>query len=151
MTDAVEECRALARQARSGALATILSGAPYASLVAIAWDPKLHPILLLSGLAEHTKNLEADARASLLVVGDAPVADDALAAARMTLLGECAPIERSDAPEACAVFVAAHPEAAQYATFADFRVFRFVPSRIRLVAGFGRQAWVSGTDFLTLR
>ena len=147
MTDAVDECRALARHARSGALATILSGAPYASLVALAWDPRLRPILLLSGLAEHTKNLEADPRASLLVVGEAPGADE-LAAPRMTLLGECAPVDRTLAPEARAAFVAAHPEAAEYATFADFRVFRFQPSRIRLVAGFGRQAWVSGTDFL---
>jgi putative heme iron utilization protein len=147
MNEMAEACRALARPG-PGALATIgtgeVLGAPYVSLVLVAWDERLRPILLLSSLAEHTKNLEASDRASLLVT--APDTEP-LAAPRMTLVGRCAPIP-DDATAAREAFVAAHPSSAGYATFRDFRVYRLEIETIRLVAGFGRQAWVSPGDFL---
>src|SRR5262245_37988827 len=95
MSDAAEACRELARGARSAALATIaagngIDGAPYASFVLVAWDARYRPILLLSSLAEHTRNLEASDHASLLLTG-AP-SDQPLDAPRMTVVGRCAPL-----------------------------------------------------------
>src|SRR5579885_2609522 len=91
MDDAASTCRALARRARFGALATVArdpAGWPFATLVAVAFDGRGRPLLLLSRLAEHTKNLEACDRASLLVGEDGP--GDPLAGGRMTLVGTCA-------------------------------------------------------------
>jgi putative heme iron utilization protein len=148
MTEVSEACRALARPG-SAALATMgsgeVAGSPYASLVLVAWDAHLRPILLLSSLAEHTKNIDVDARASLLVTGEGA---EPLAAPRMTLVGRCAALEGDEASAARAIFVASHPSAAGYASFRDFRLYRLEIEKIRLVAGFGRQAWVSPSDFL---
>jgi putative heme iron utilization protein len=148
MNEMTEACRALARPG-SAALATLgtgdVLGAPYVSLVLVAWDARLRPVLLLSSLAEHTKNLDANDRASLLVTGEGA---SPLAAPRMTLVGRCRALTEKEAATAREVFLLAHPSAAGYATFRDFRIYRFELERIRLVAGFGRQEWVTPADFL---
>jgi putative heme iron utilization protein len=144
-TEAEGACRALAARAKTAALGTIALadpvGAPYVSLVHVAWDERGALLLLLSRLAEHTKNLDADARASLLVTED-PLPAEPLTASRMTLTGKCTPLTGADADEARARFVAAHPNAAQYASFGDFGMWRFEVAAIRWVGGFGRMTWV---------
>ena len=148
MNEMGEACRALARPGPA-ALATLgtgeVLGAPYVSLVLVAWDAHLRPLLLLSSLAEHTKNLEVDDRASLLITAEG---SEPLAASRMTLVGRCGALAEAEADTARQVFVSSHPSAAGYATFRDFRMYRFELETIRLVAGFGRQAWVAPSDFL---
>lgn len=138
--------RTLLSKAPRASLATLTaSGAPYASLVLTADDGAGAPLLLLSDLAEHTKNLARDPRASLLVesVGQA---GDPLAAPRATFLGEAA---RLDDAAAKASFVARHPSAATYADFKDFALYRLAISRIHLVAGFGRIDGISGDQYRT--
>ncbi|TAN67708.1 MAG: pyridoxamine 5'-phosphate oxidase family protein, partial [Magnetospirillum sp.] len=61
--------RRVARGQRKAALATSLDGRPYVSLVTVAFDHDLSPVLLLSRLADHTRNLLADPRAALLLDG----------------------------------------------------------------------------------
>ena len=134
--------RRLMRGAGHGALATLFAGRPYASLVALACDIDRSPLLLLSDLAQHTKNLLADTRVSLLVE-DAPRLAEPLAGARLTLLGRA---ERYDEPRAKARFAARHPESAAYGGFADFRLYRVVVERGHLVAGFGRIAWLEADE-----
>ena len=136
--------RDLLAGASRAALATLDEhGAPYASLVLVVDDGAGDALLLLSDLAEHTKNLKRDARASLLVEPVA-VAGDLLAAARVTLVGKIAPV--GDAA-ARAVFVTRHPSAATYASFADFAVYRLAVERAHLVAGFGRIQWIESADY----
>ncbi|MBU6508099.1 MAG: pyridoxamine 5'-phosphate oxidase family protein [Alphaproteobacteria bacterium] len=138
--------RTLLSKAPRASLATLTaSGAPYASLVLTADDGAGAPLLLLSDLAEHTKNLARDPRASLLVesVGQA---GDPLAAPRATFLGEAA---RLDDAAAKASFVARHPLAATYADFKDFALYRLAILRIHLVAGFGRIDGISGDQYRT--
>ena len=146
MTDeAVARCRALAAEARFGALGTIArepEGWPFATLVAVAFDARRRPVMLLSRLAEHTKNLEASGRASLLVVE--PGAADPLSAGRMTLVGECATVPEGERGPAIAALVALHPEAAAYARFADFAPWRMEVAQVRWVGGFGRMTWIDG-------
>src|SRR4029077_15224440 len=84
---------------------------PYGSFVTVAFDAG-NPIFLISGLAEHTSNLERDARASLLVAESG--AHDPLANGRVTLLGPCTRVE-GDGGSARAAFLTAHPNAAYYA------------------------------------
>lgn len=137
--------RELLRRAPRASLATLTEGgAPYASLVLVADDGAGAPLLLLSDLAEHTKNLKRDPRASLLVE-PAEVSGDPLAAARATFLGH---VERVAGEDARARFVARHPSAAMYAGFADFGLYRLAVERVHLVGGFGRIHWISGADYL---
>jgi hypothetical protein len=138
-------CRRLMRRQAHGVLATRLVGdpvgQPYASLVALACDIDASPLLLLSDLAQHSRNIAGDKRVSLLFDGgpaDHPPPDP-LAEPRLSLLGEA---ERCDDRRLLARFTARHPSASDYAGFGDFRVYRVTIGRGHLVAGFGRIAWV---------
>lgn len=135
--------RRLMRSLDRATLATSLDGWPYASLVLVAAGMDATPLLLLSDLAEHTKNLKRDPRVSLLYDGTAGLADP-LTGARVTVLGEIAP---TDDPGLLRRYVARHPSAAAYAGFGDFRCYRLAVRRAHLVAGFGRIDWI-GADAL---
>lgn len=111
---------------------------PYASLVLVALDHALAPILLLSDLAEHSKAIAADSRVSLLFDGTAGL-DQPLTGPRVTLIGRAA-VAGDD--EARRRFLARHPDAAMYAGFKDFRFYRVTPERAHIVGGFGRIHWV---------
>jgi heme iron utilization protein len=119
-----------------------LAGWPYGSLVLVATDHDLAPLLLISDLADHTKNLARDARVSLLFDATAGAADP-LAAARVSLLGRAA---RDDAPGARARFLARHPSAEAYAGFGDFHLYRVAIAAAHLVAGFGRIHWLGAAE-----
>jgi hypothetical protein len=141
--------RELMRSLDRGSLATMLDGGPagtwpYASLVLTACDLDASPLLLLSDLAEHTKNLARDPHASLLFDGTAG-RDDPLTGARVTVVGEIVP--DSD-PLLMERFVNRHPSATAYAGFKDFRLYRMRVTRAHLVAGFGRIHWVEASDLL---
>jgi putative heme iron utilization protein len=122
--------------ARKGSLATLMaeSGAPYASLVNVASDPKGQPILFLSRLAWHTRNVLADPRACLLITAER-IGKDPLAAARVSLLGQLA---MTDAGEAREFYFSHHPKARSYAQFGDFRLFKLNVETAHYVAGFGQ-------------
>lgn len=140
------DARHMMRIAGRVALATLdrASGYPYASLVAMATEPDGAPILLLSRLALHTQNLEADSRASLLV--DTGVRrGDPLAAGRVTLMGRLRPADSNAAERR---FLAAHPSAAGYASFADFRFFALQLECAHYVGGFGRISSLAAADLL---
>lgn len=132
--------RQVARSCRKATLATVLAesgGAPYASLVTVAFDLDMAPILLLSGLADHTRNLLADGRASLLLDGTEGHANPQTGP-RVTLIGRTA---RRDDQSLRARFLARHPAAALYAGFGDFAIWRVEPERAHFVGGFGRAVW----------
>ena len=136
--------RLLARSCVRAALATSLNGAPYASLVLVTVDLDASPLLLLSDLAQHSRNIAFDPRVSLLL--DATEGHpDPLTGPRLTLLGQARP---TDDPRCLARFVAHHPTSAVYAGFRDFRLYRVAVERGHLVAGFGRIDWIDGRDFL---
>jgi len=131
--------RRLARSADRAALATTLAdGRPYASLVLLAWDLDGAPLLLLSDLAEHSRNLARDPRQALLIDGTGGLADP-LTGPRASLIGKAAPIADD---RLLARFLARHPSAETYAGFADFRLYRIELERAHFVAGFGRIRWI---------
>ncbi len=139
--------RQVLRLAATGSLATLTeAGAPFASLVTVATTAEGEPILLLSTLAVHTRNLQRDPRASLLLVGPGGETGDPLAGARLTLTGSVA-LDREGATRRR--FLARHPEASGYADFADFSFHRLAVAGAHLVAGFGRIVDLSRDDLLT--
>jgi hypothetical protein len=125
----------LLREARSAALATLMPGKgdPYCSLVNVATDASGAPLMLLSRLAIHTKNLLADSRVSLML--DERKEGDPLEGARVMLMGSC--VKNSESLVASS-YLRRHPEAEQYAGFVDFAYYRMTIERVHLVAGFGR-------------
>lgn len=131
-----DEARRLLRRARTGTLASLNrdGGGPYASLVNVATEVSGAPVLLLSALAWHTKNLDADPRASLMVA-ELPAAGDALTGPRITVMGR---FEKIEAAAARRRYMARHPAAEMYAGFGDFACWRMAPERVHAVAGFGR-------------
>jgi putative heme iron utilization protein len=142
-----EEARRLALAADRASLATRLArgdqpglaaGHPYVSLVLLAWEPPFRPLLLLSTLADHTKNLRADPAASLLIDGTAGLAEP-LAGARVTLLGQL--MQHPDQSQKRR-YLERHPGAARYVDFPDFALYAMQVERMHLVAGFGRIAWL---------
>jgi putative heme iron utilization protein len=139
--DGPSQCHALAARARYGALATIAREHPFATLVALAFDARRRPLLCLSELAEHTKNLFSCPNASILVTEGATGADP-LASGRMTLVGRCARVGLEEAEAARDAFLAVHAEAAGYAKFKDFAMWRLEVQEVRWVGGFGRMEWV---------
>jgi putative heme iron utilization protein len=140
--------RVVLRSRRSAALATALAtdgGRPYASLVTFACDVDGSPILLLSNLAEHTRNLRAEARASLLIEHASRRANPQTGP-RLTLLGR---IEARDDERLRTRFLARHPGAALYAGFADIRVYLMTVERAHYIGGFGGGHWIAADALLT--
>lgn len=142
----VETSRRLVRQARTAALATIArrTGHPFGSMVSVACEPDGTPILLMSTLAAHSRNLAEDPRASLLY--EDRTVPDPQQGGRVTVVGR---VERIDDPtEASRRYLSRLPEASLYAGFADFAFFRLVVEDAHLVAGFGRAMRVRREDLL---
>jgi putative heme iron utilization protein len=128
------------RQAVLATLSARRTGWPFASVAPYALDADGQPLLLLSELAEHTRNLRVDPRASLLVQ-DSAALDDPQAGARVTLLGT---LEQTGDEDARTAFVARHPQAAEYLMLGDFRMWRLNVSEARYVSGFGAMGWLEG-------
>jgi heme iron utilization protein len=136
------QARRLLRAARSGCLATVAAGQPFASLVTPACMPDGSLLLLLSRLSEHTRHLSADARCSLMVTGIAET-ENPQTTPRISITGLA---ETVDDPGLKARYLAIHPYAALYAGFGDFATWRIRPAGGLLVAGFGRAARLKVAD-----
>jgi putative heme iron utilization protein len=145
-----ERARTLVASQARGALATIAlepAGAPFGSVVTYGLDGSGNPWFFVSTLAEHTRNMEADPRASLLVVEETPAGADPLASGRVTLVGSVANVDDPDERAAArAGYLAANP-AAFYVDYGDFRCVRLDVGAVRYVGGFGRMSWVDVDDY----
>jgi hypothetical protein len=141
--------RSLLRRSRQGALATLMAGSgdPYCSLVNVASHPDGSPILLISRLALHTRNILADFRVSLML--DERAAGDPLEGARIMLAGRAEEAAGETAGILRRRYLNAHPSAETFVDFKDFSFFRIVPSAAHLVAGFGRIIDLAPAQFLT--
>ncbi len=131
----------LLHSASDAALAThssTLAGFPFASPVPFVTDPRHRPVILVSALAEHARNLAANSRASLMVfkrLGDGEVA-------RVSLLGEVRRIDPD--PLLVARYLRYHPHAERFLQLADFAFHRFEPVRVLTVGGFAQAGWLEG-------
>lgn len=138
-------CRRMIRRARAATLATAMAGddgRPYASLVTVAFDCDLSPLMLFSELSDHTRNIAADARASLLIE-EAAKLKNPQTGPRATLVGR---IARTDDERLKKRFLARHPEAEMYAAFGDFHFQHFEIERVHYVGGFARALWFKAAD-----
>jgi len=151
--DPAAAARNLLRAERQGALATLSlhkKGWPFGSVAPYALSERGEPLLLLSALAQHTKNALADPRASLLVqegAGHAPGAD-IQAHARVTVLGRIAAVPPTVEDDARARYLARHPQAGRTARGHDFRFYALTIEEARFIGGFGEICWVPGASMV---
>lgn len=148
-----ERARTLAYLERTGALATRSlkhPGHPFTSVMPYALDEDGRPFFLISTLAVHTQNLQADPRASLLVTQPGWTGDP-LAAARVTLMGTARPVSETDVPAARAAYLRRHPNSAYWVDFEDFGFYRLEVTDIYYVGGFAAMGWVSAAEYLAAR
>ena len=148
--DAIGEAKRLARGIKLGSLCTIdrATGHPIATLSTMATDYDGVPILLLSQLSAHTRNLDADPRASILLAQGGK--GDPLAHPRVTLIGRA---EKQGDPaireRLKGRFLRRNPKSALYADFGDFAFWRLELSAAHLNGGFAKAADFSAAEFLT--
>ena len=139
--------RLLVRRRGVGTMATAMAegGAPYASMVTYACDHRGQPVFLFSTLSDHTKNIAADPRASLLVE-DAVGRRAPQTGPRVSLLGTVKKVKDAALRDR---FLARHPDAALYADFGDFAFYRMTVERAHFVGGFARAIWFDAKHILS--
>jgi len=147
--DASRLARSLLRRSRQGALATLMAGSgdPYCSLVNVASHADGSPILLISRLAVHTRNILGDSRVSLML--DERAGGDPLEGSRIMLGGRAEEAAASDLEILRRRYLSAHPSSEVFVNFKDFSFFRIRPSGMHLVAGFGRIVDLTPAQFMT--
>ncbi|HEV2055012.1 MAG TPA: DUF2470 domain-containing protein [Methylomirabilota bacterium] len=148
-----ERARTLVHLAHSGMLSTLSRrqpGHPFGSVMPYAPDDQGAPLLLISDMAMHTQNLEADARASLLATQPGWT-EDPLAGGRVTLMGRAARVSDGERGTAREAYLARHPKAAFWVDFEDFAFWRLDVTDVYFVGGFAAMDWVTGEGYAAAR
>lgn len=121
---------------------TTLDGFPFASAVPFVTDEHHRPVILISGLAEHSRNLGANPRASLMIakaLGEGEMA-------RVSLMGEVRPIDADSL--LVARYLRYHPHADRFLQLRDFKFHRFEPTKVLTVGGFAKASWLEGSRLI---
>jgi hypothetical protein len=141
------DARRLLRKSRFGMLATLskkFGGHPFGSITPYILDHDARPVILISTLAEHTKNIENDSRVSLLVT---EAGNNVQAEARITVLGKC--VRMQDQEQVKTRYLRYFPNASGYFDTHDFFFYRIEPIMIRYIGGFGEIHWIEAKSFTT--
>jgi heme iron utilization protein len=144
-----ERARTLMYLGRIGSLSTVSRkqpGFPFGSVMPYGLDSRGRPIFLISTMAMHTQNLQADPRGSILVTqGD--TGDDPLGASRVTLVGTISPIPEPEVPDARTTYLARYANSKYWVDFEDFSFYRMEVVDVYYVGGFGVMGWVTATEY----
>ncbi|HXM22107.1 MAG TPA: DUF2470 domain-containing protein [Terriglobales bacterium] len=144
-----ERARTLMYLGRIGSLSTLSRkqpGFPFGSVMPYGLDDHGRPIFLISTMAMHTQNLQADPRASLLVTPD-DAGGDPLGASRVTLVGNVLPLPGSEVAEARKLYLARNANSKYWVDFEDFSFYRMDMVDVYYVGGFGVMGWVSASEY----
>ena len=134
---------------RVGSLSTLSRkqpGFPFGSVIPYGLDDHGHPIFLISTMAMHTQNLQADARASLLVTQESNDSEP-LGASRVTLVGNVLGVPNTELAEVRKLYLERHANSKYWVDFEDFSFYRMDVIDIYYVGGFGVMGWVSASDY----
>ena len=144
-----ERARTLVYLGRIGSLSTLSRkqpGFPFGSVMPYGLDDHGRPIFLISTMAMHTQNLQADPRASLLVTQE-DAGGDPLGASRVTLVGNVLPVPDAEVAEARELYLARHANSKYWVDFEDFSFYRMNVVDVYYVGGFGVMGWVSASEY----
>ena len=145
--DAVRRLLRAESQAVLSTLSAARQGWPFASLTPYALSCRGEPILLLAGIAQHTRNVATDPRSSLFVQ-DRGAAIDPQASARATVLGRVRRAEPDELEDVRARYLARHPQAESYFAQHDFDLYLHTVDEVRFIGGFGIVGWIPGRAVL---
>ena len=144
-----ERARTLVYLGRIGSLSTLSRkqpGFPFGSVMPYGLDGHGRPIFLISAMAMHTQNLQADPRASLLVTQE-DGGGEPLGAPRITLVGNVLALPDAEVAEAREIYLARHANSKYWVDFEDFSFYRMDVVDVYYVGGFGVMGWVSASDY----
>ena len=144
-----ERARTLMHLGRIGSLSTLSRrqpGFPFGSLMPYGLDTQGRPIFLISTMAMHTQNLQADPRASLFVT-EPDAGGDALGSSRVTLLGSALKIPEPELADARTAYLSGYPDSKYWVDFEDFFFYRLDVIDVYYVGGFGVMGWVTASDY----
>ncbi len=148
-----ERARTLMHLGRIGSLSTHSRkqpGFPFGSVMPYAVDERGCPIFLISTMAMHTQNLQADPRASLLVT-QADADGDPLGAARVTLIGNVLPVGQSETAAVRKLYLASYANSKYWVDYEDFSFYRMEVVDVYYVGGFGVMGWIPAPEYLQAR
>src|SRR5664279_359447 len=144
-----ERARTLMHSGRIGSLSTLSRkqpGFPFGSLMPYGLDGQGRPIFLISTMAMHTQNLQADPRASLLVT-QPDASGDPLGASRVTLIGNVLKVPQPELPEVRRLYLERYADSKYWVDFEDFSFYRMEVVDVYFVGGFGVMGWVSAAEY----
>ena len=144
-----ERARTLMHSGRIGSLSTLSRkqpGFPFGSLMPYGLDDEGRPLFLVSTMAMHTQNLQADPRASLFV-SESDTSADPLGSSRVTLIGNVTRVPQADLAGARTVYLAGYPDSKYWVDFEDFSFYRMDVLDVYYVGGFGVMGWVAASDY----
>ena len=144
-----ERARTLAYLGRIGSLSTLSRkqvGFPFGSVMPYGLESRGRPFFLISTMAMHTQNLQADPRASLLIT-QPDASGDPLGASRVTLIGNAVTIPKSEVLETRRLYLASYPKSRYWVDFDDFSFYRMDVMDVYYVGGFGVMGWVQASDY----
>ncbi len=144
-----ERARTLVYLGRIGSLSTLSRkqpGFPFGSVMPYGLDDRGHPIFLISTMAMHTQNLQANPHASLLVA-QPDAGSDPLGASRVTLLGNVLPVPEAGVAEARTLYLSRYANSKYWVDFEDFSFYRMEVVDVYYVGGFGVMGWVSAPEY----
>jgi putative heme iron utilization protein len=124
-----------------------LPGYPFGSIAPYCADEAGRPIIYVSDIAQHTRNIKADRRVSLTVVESDSTSDDVQSRGRLTLIGNAKPLPSGEG-RASERYFRHFPEARQYQETHDFVFYRIDLVRLRFIGGFGQIYWIEPAEFL---
>jgi len=143
-----EQARTLMYLGRVGSLSTLSRkqpGFPFGSVMPYGVDERGRPVFLISTMAMHTQNLQADPRASLLVTraGDG----DPLGASRVTVLGKVLGLGEPEIAAVRALYLASYPNSKYWVDYEDFSFYRMEVADVYYVGGFGVMGWIPASEY----
>ncbi len=144
-----ERARTLVHLGRIGSLSTLSRkqpGFPFGSVMPYGLDPSGRPIFLISTMAMHTQNLQADSRASLLVT-QPDSSGDPLGASRVTVMGNVLTIAKGEVADARQLYLERYANSKYWVDFEDFSFYRMDVLDVYYVGGFGVMGWVQASDY----
>ena len=144
-----ERARTLLYLGRVGSLSTLSRkqhGFPFGSVMPYGLDGHANPVFLISTMAMHTQNVQADPRSSLLVIQPDTIGDP-LGASRVTLLGNILPVPASEVAEARKLYLTRYANSKSWVDFDDFYFYRMDVVDVYYVGGFGVMGWVPASEY----
>jgi putative heme iron utilization protein len=148
--DKIQAARHLFLQESFGVLSTIsvdVPGYPFGSVTPYCADAHGRPMIYISYIAQHTKNIVADSRVSLTVFETNQASGDVQAHGRVTLIGDARLVD-GDQTRVRERYYRYVPDARQYEKTHDFAFFTLDLVRVRFIGGFGKIYWVEPQEFV---